>query len=123
MSTYNESWMLRRENAVFSSTLLVAALLMVSILFVLRKKKDVSCIYPPYAPFGSIDTMKMLSRGESVSYAVQAAKQVGPVFRCRLPFPGPMVVVLAELNAVRAVLNDKRSIKSKNIIMLFPSVQ
>lgn len=75
------------------------------------QKRNGSKSAPPFAPEGLIETTLSLSRKDAPEFMVRNAIKLGDFYQIRLPIPGPMNVVVSNLDLYRRILNDRTSIK------------
>lgn len=70
--------------------------------------------WPPIAPGGMLKTIKVLSGNDYPWFMLRTAKKLkSNVFRLSLPIPGCPIVVVGEVDSVRAVLSDPLTEKRK----------
>jgi len=90
----------------------------------LRTQKNGTTSYPPHAPASTLETLRILVRGEFIWWILGVAKELkSQVFQVSLPTPtcltAPMTVVVGEHDTVRKILTDPLSRKPLSMFVGF----
>jgi len=77
----------------------------------LRKQKNGTALYPPYAPATALETLRLMMDGEFIWWLLRVEKELkSRVFQLSLPVPAcltaPMTVAIGEHETVRNILTD-----------------